>query len=139
MRAAKGATSSIVGRNRQLGLVGLKRTSIGTKTPLVAHHTQPCRITAARLGWIENVNIGPAVTSIMLAAPSGLGTGHDPLALVVLTQVNHHVGDGRLALGLVGIFPEKEITRLEIPAQKIAIGEAVGSLGTSHALFCRWR
>ena len=119
---------SIIRRDGELRLVGFEWAAIGAETALMVYHAQPGGVTATRPRGIKNINVGAAMTPVMFAAAPRLRTGHDPLSLAIRSEKNHHVGDGRLPFGLVGIFPEKKITRFQVLAEKIAIGESAGDL-----------
>src|SRR5579863_7338971 len=91
--ALASAATSIIRRNGELCLVGFEGAAIGAETALMVDEAQPRRVAAARFGWVKDINIGAAVAPVVLAAAARLGTGHDPLALVVGSEEDHHVGD----------------------------------------------
>ena len=115
----------IVGGNGKLRAVGIERAAEGTESALVMHQAHPRRVTTARLGRLEDVDVGTAVAPVVLAAAAALRPRHDPLAALIHPKENHDVRDRGLAFGTVRVFPEKEVARLQVLAKKTAVGPAV--------------
>ena len=115
---------------RELGGVGFEGAAEGAEAADVAVHAEPGGVAAAGLRGAEDVNVGTAVAAVVLAAAAALRAGHDPLPALVGAEEDHDVGDGRLALGPVGVFPEEEVARLEIALEVGDVGQA--AVGGGH-------